>query len=124
MALTDTVRYQPLDHALTVRVENAENNTDSVAVSFVCSGKERDVMFELPKTNPTAGDLRSALGATKSWWTALATPHKPSTSYLDAACPRPHDFEVELEMAFDIDLAQVFYGLGKTKLDGRSRRSA
>ena len=68
------VRYQPWT-TLTVRVENADNNTDSVAVSFECPDKERDVML-VAKINLSAG-VEERQGATKSWWTTLATPANP-----------------------------------------------
>ena len=121
VALTDTVRYQPLDHALTVRVENADNNTDSVAVSFVCSDKERDVML-VAQNQPYRWGFEERPGCDQIVVDGIGYTSQTLDLSLDDACPRPHDFAVELEMAFDIDLAQVFYGLGKTKLDGRSRR--
>lgn len=121
VVLTDTLRYRPQDHALTVRVENAVENKDSVAVSFVCADGAREVVL-IAQDDPLSWGFNERETCTQLVVDGIGYTSQTFDLTRDPHCPRPWAFDVELEMAFDIDLDQVYYGLGKAQFDRKSRR--
>lgn len=119
--LTDTLWYRPMDLALTVMLENAADNKDSVAVSFVCPGEERDVVL-VAQNKPLLWEFQEYEACTQLVVDGIGYTSQAIDISLDPDCPKPWDLEVKLEMAFDIDLDQVYYGLGKAQFDRKSRR--
>ena len=118
--LADTLAYRELDHQVTVSFADATNDTDSVAVSFVCEGQPQEVIL-VGQNDTFAWGFHDRDACSQLVVDGIGYTSQSFDLALNPACPRPWDVDVELKMAYDIDLDQVYYGLGDAQFDRQSR---
>lgn len=118
--LADTLAYRESDHQLTVAFADGINTKDSVAVSFVCDGWPREVIL-VGQNDTFSWEFHDRGACSQIVVDGIGYTSQSFDLALNPACPRPWDLDVELKMAFDIDLDQVYYGLGDAQFDRKSR---